>query len=84
MFSFLFQYELLFSVHDEHDPAIMVVQKLIERYPKVDAKLFIGKLLQLCTARTAWSDLVIRSKTSLITESDRRLFRSFSVNVLPS
>ena len=38
-----FQYEVLFSVHDEHDPAIMVVQKLIERYPKVDAKLFIGK-----------------------------------------
>ena len=37
------QYELLFSVHDEHDPAIMVVQKLIETYPKVDAKLFIGE-----------------------------------------
>ncbi|KAK3599100.1 hypothetical protein CHS0354_024439 [Potamilus streckersoni] len=35
-------YEILFSVHDEHDPAIMVVQKLIEKYPKVDAKLFIG------------------------------------------
>ncbi|XP_060583307.1 ceramide glucosyltransferase-B-like [Ruditapes philippinarum] len=35
-------YELLFSVHDEQDPAIMIVQKLIERYPKVDAKLFIG------------------------------------------
>jgi len=39
-----FQFELLFSVHDEQDPAIMIVQKLIERYPKVDAKLFIGKL----------------------------------------
>lgn len=36
------KYELLFSVHDEQDPAIMIVQKLIERYPKVDAKLFIG------------------------------------------
>lgn len=35
-------YELLFSVHDEQDPAIMIVQKLIERYPKVDAKLLIG------------------------------------------
>ncbi|KAL4223662.1 hypothetical protein ACF0H5_017130 [Mactra antiquata] len=35
-------YELLFSVMDEQDPAIMIVQKLIERYPKIDAKLFIG------------------------------------------
>ena len=50
-----------------------------------------NQLLQLCTARTAWSDSVIRSETSLITESDRSgpirylsLFRSFSVNVLPS
>ena len=30
-----------------------------------------NQLLQLCTARTAWSDSVIRSETSLITESDR-------------
>ena len=29
------------------------------------------QLLQLCTARTAWSDSVIRSETSSITESDR-------------
>ncbi|WAR02775.1 CEGTB-like protein [Mya arenaria] len=36
------KFELLFSVQDEQDPAIMIVQKLIERYPKVDAKLFIG------------------------------------------
>ena len=50
----------------------------------------MNQLLQLCTARTAWSDSVIRSETSLITESDwsgpiRQLswFRSFSVNVLP-
>ena len=49
-----------------------------------------NQLLQLCTARIAWSDSVIRSETSLITESDRSgpirkvsLFRSFSVNVLP-
>ena len=31
----------------------------------------LNQLLQLCTARTAWSDSVIRSETSLITESDR-------------
>ena len=30
-----------------------------------------NQLLQLCTARTAWSDSVIRSETNLITESDR-------------
>ena len=30
----------------------------------------INQLLQLCTARIAWSDSVIRSETSLITESD--------------
>ena len=40
---FLFQYELLFSVQSENDPAILVVKSLIESYPKVDAKLFIGQ-----------------------------------------
>jgi ceramide glucosyltransferase len=35
-------YELLFSVPDDNDPAILVVKSLIESYPKVDAKLFIG------------------------------------------
>ena len=32
---------------------------------------FYNQLLQLCTARTAWSDSVIRSEASSITESDR-------------
>ncbi|KAK7465908.1 hypothetical protein BaRGS_00037518 [Batillaria attramentaria] len=36
------RYELLFSVQSENDPAILVVKSLIESYPKVDAKLFIG------------------------------------------
>ena len=36
-----------------------------------------NQLLQLCKARTAWSDSMIRSASV-------RLFRSFSVNVLPS
>lgn len=39
---FLFQFEILFCVQEESDPAIMIVQKLMELYPKVDAKLFIG------------------------------------------
>lgn len=36
------QFELLFSVPDDNDPAILVVKSLIESFPKVDAKLFIG------------------------------------------
>ena len=32
----------------------------------------VNQLLQLCTARTAWSDSLIRSKTSLMNESDQR------------
>jgi ceramide glucosyltransferase len=29
-------------VEDESDPAIMIAKSLIEKYPSVDAKLFIG------------------------------------------
>ncbi|XP_046356915.1 ceramide glucosyltransferase-like [Haliotis cracherodii] len=36
------QYELLFCIQDEMDAALMIVQSLIQKYPKVDAKLFIG------------------------------------------
>ncbi|XP_048257058.1 ceramide glucosyltransferase-like [Haliotis rufescens] len=35
-------FEILFSVQDEQDPAILLVKSLMEAYPKVDAKLFIG------------------------------------------
>ena len=38
----LFQYEILFCVQDEIDPVIMVVQSLLDKYPKTDAKLLIG------------------------------------------
>lgn len=36
------QYELLFCVQDSTDPVISVVQDLIDKYPLVDAKLYIG------------------------------------------
>ncbi|KAJ6218000.1 hypothetical protein RDWZM_009157 [Blomia tropicalis] len=36
------QFELLFCIEDKTDPAIDVVNRLIDRYPKVDAKLFVG------------------------------------------
>ncbi|XP_074643666.1 ceramide glucosyltransferase-like isoform X2 [Tubulanus polymorphus] len=36
-------YEILFCIQDEMDPSIMVVKSLMEKYPKVDAKVFIVK-----------------------------------------
>lgn len=36
------KYELLFCIENEHDPAIMVVRSLLEKYPKLDAHLFVG------------------------------------------
>ncbi|XP_064618504.1 ceramide glucosyltransferase-B-like isoform X2 [Lineus longissimus] len=36
------KFELLFCVQDDQDPAINVVNKFMERYPKVDAKIFLG------------------------------------------
>ncbi|KAH8309383.1 ceramide glucosyltransferase [Drosophila kikkawai] len=35
-------YELLFCVEDKEDPAIQLVERLLTKYPKVDAKLFVG------------------------------------------
>ena len=39
------QYEILLCVQDQDDPAIDVCKKLLGKYPNVDARLFIGKLL---------------------------------------
>lgn len=38
----LAQYELLFCIHDAQDAAYMVVRKLLEKYPDVDATIFLG------------------------------------------
>lgn len=35
-------YELLFCVEDESDPAVMLVRRLMDKYPSVTAKLFTG------------------------------------------
>ncbi|VVC43821.1 Hypothetical protein CINCED_3A000159 [Cinara cedri] len=35
-------YEVLICVVDPHDPAAMVANRLLEMYPSVDAKLFLG------------------------------------------
>ncbi|KAI5479554.1 glycosyltransferase family 21 protein [Pseudohyphozyma bogoriensis] len=37
------KFEIIFSVADEADPSIPIVQELIRKYPKVDAKLVIGE-----------------------------------------
>lgn len=35
-------YELLFCISDENDASVMLVKRLIEMYPSVDASIFIG------------------------------------------
>jgi cellulose synthase/poly-beta-1,6-N-acetylglucosamine synthase-like glycosyltransferase len=35
-------FEIIFSVASENDPAVKVVKNLMKRYPKVDVKLIIG------------------------------------------
>ena len=35
-------YELLFCIEDPQDPVLQLVSKLIEKYPTVDAKMFVG------------------------------------------
>ena len=37
------QFEIIFSVADPNDPAVPVVKKLLMKYPKVDARLNVGK-----------------------------------------
>ncbi|MEW6056404.1 MAG: ceramide glucosyltransferase [Bdellovibrionota bacterium] len=39
------EYELIFSVANYSDPARSVVEELIERYPKIDARLIVGQVL---------------------------------------
>ncbi|CAN7942183.1 unnamed protein product, partial [Ixodes hexagonus] len=39
------QYELLFCIQDESDPSIMLVKRLMEKHPLVDARVFVGKCI---------------------------------------
>lgn len=36
------QFELLFCIHDDKDASLMVVKRLIEKYPNVEARIFLG------------------------------------------
>lgn len=35
-------FELLFCIEDKEDPAVTVVQNLMDKYPKIDAQLYLG------------------------------------------
>jgi hypothetical protein len=37
------QYELLFCISEESDPSLMLVKRLMEKYPNVDATIFVGQ-----------------------------------------
>ena len=53
MFSNMFwQFELIFCIQDEKDPACKVVEPLMEKYPHVDARLFVGKYLCISSTGT--------------------------------
>lgn len=39
---FFLQFEILFCVQDSKDAAIIYVNRLLEKYPQVDARLFVG------------------------------------------
>lgn len=44
LLSNLFQFEILFCVQDELDPAVKIVRQLMEAFPLVNSRLFTGKL----------------------------------------
>lgn len=35
-------YEILFCIEDKEDPAIVIVQQLMEKYPTIDAQMYLG------------------------------------------
>lgn len=35
-------FELLFCIEDKEDPAVAIVQHLMDKYPKIDAQLYLG------------------------------------------
>ncbi|XP_022340706.1 ceramide glucosyltransferase-like [Crassostrea virginica] len=72
-------FELLFCLQDESDPALMVVKALMEKYPKVDAKIFIGvkyvgpngKVNNMCKAyEAAKYDMIVISDSSILMKPD--------------
>ena len=48
------KYQVIFSVADEDDQALDVVRELLQKYPKVDAKINITKSLKLCSTKQSF------------------------------
>ena len=64
----LLQFELLICVQDDQDPVITLVNKLKERYPKVECRMFMGESL-MCTLSNHPSVMYSHTlRTSMVTE----------------
>ena len=66
------QFELLLCVQEEGDPCLKIVEPLMEKYPQVDARLFIGECtccLNIIFVRTIYSKnvYIVPCRTSVIT-----------------
>ena len=75
-------YELLFCIEDKEDPAIIVVQQLMDKYPKIEAQLYIGgtdvgvnpKINNLCAGyEHAKSELILISDSGIRMKEDTLL-----------
>lgn len=75
-------FELLFCVEDKEDPAVVIVQHLMEKYPKIDAQLYLGgsdvgvnpKINNMNTAyENSKSDLILISDSGIRMKEDTLL-----------
>ena len=81
-------YEILFAVDDERDPAIPLIEKLIHDFPRVPMRLFVAagiqglnnKVTKLCRlAREARHEIMVASDADIRVEPDylRRVVAPF-------
>lgn len=80
---FIFQYEILFCMHNDSDPALMVVDQMRSRYPHIDSRRFtceervginpkINNMIQAYKA--AKYDLILISDAGMRSKSNILLF----------